>query len=154
MVPVTGEQSSPLPGGEALRGPSHTEEPSPRSSFLEVNSLQILKPTGKETSRFGCDVALDHPLLGRHPWCEDLEPAPGHSQPSGWERSSCLAGPVEGRCRAWMGFCSGLWAQPPSSSSKYRDKQRHLCWGAGGAGKSNSLTCLWHTGVSFLGELA
>lgn len=33
---------------------------------MEVNSWQILKPTGKETSRLGYDVTLSHPLLGWH----------------------------------------------------------------------------------------
>lgn len=61
-------QEARLPSvhGEPLRGSGYTGNPSPRSSFLEVNSWQILKPTGKETSRLGYDVTLSHPLLGWH----------------------------------------------------------------------------------------
>lgn len=112
---------------------------------------------GQSLSRFGLDIALSHPVLGWHPQCEDLESAPGHSQPStmGTQQlpGRALGGPTPG----WDGLLPGrTLGISPSSSFKCQNKQWHLCWGWG---QQASLTASrwgersWDSGHYLLADL-
>lgn len=141
-----GAKLSPLEGSEAVVSHSgasqeiqlHTE-PLPK----ELTSCPQLLTDAEVQGQRDCE-GLNLTLLlivssWLVAWCEDLKSAPGHSQSStGWKHNSCLAGPGEGKRPGLDGFLlRKLWARSPSSSSKYQNKQWHLC-GDGGWGRRRS----------------